>query len=409
MFLQEKTRGAFDNGIRLAGKWILNSWCRCGLHVTWGQRILWPRWAMKKRSLTAPGCLGYIGDEILPVLFGTIHYLWQTITMSLIKQPVQWKVSKDFFCGPGVLVATTLMGKQNGDPSSGVVHILYGMFFTVYVYTMLVPVYMIVYIYLFAFLLNIRIYIHCYIHMMYLCWGMIISVSLQTISIKQEFPVQTKMKRHKWCKFGLNKSFSKGVVGGLIFSEYYLQGLLCTMFDKILYINPGSFSIRLGHSFFPMAPFLSFNVSMFILCIKVCMIYYCIACVVSVSAKVTLLESAAFGQCIFSSWSGPLALRFQARGGSEAIFLRTFLIWSQESGWPFGGWGVFWTRNGKWWFWANGSSVVFFSDFSTVPFNKWRGVCYVTGSLPTSSHGGHLSPEHVTYGSKRGHFEEPGI
>ena len=82
------------------------------------------------------------------------------------------------------------MGKQNGDPSCGMVNILYGMFFTIYVHTMLVPVYMI------AFLLNIRIFIYYYIHMIYLCWGMIISVSLQTILIKQEFPVQTKMKRH---------------------------------------------------------------------------------------------------------------------------------------------------------------------------------------------------------------------
>lgn len=47
--------------------------------------------------------------------------------------------------------------------------------------------------------------------------------------------------------------------------------------------------------------------------------YYCIACVVSISAKVTLLEFAAFGQCISSSWSGPLALKFQARGGNGAF------------------------------------------------------------------------------------------
>ena len=104
--------------------------------------------------------------------------------LALLNNQYNGKVSKD------VLVATTLMGKQNGDPSCGMVNILYGMFFTIYVHTMLVPVYMI------AFLLNIRIFIYYYIHMIYLCWGMIISVSLQTILIKQEFPVQTKMKRH---------------------------------------------------------------------------------------------------------------------------------------------------------------------------------------------------------------------
>ena len=37
-----------------------------------------------------PGCLGYIGDEILPSYEGII------ITMIPIKQPVEWKVRPGF-------------------------------------------------------------------------------------------------------------------------------------------------------------------------------------------------------------------------------------------------------------------------------------------------------------------------
>ena len=103
--------------------------------------------------------------------------------------------------------------------------------------------------------------------------------------------------------------------------------------------------------------------------------FYCIACVVSVSAKVTLLESAAFGQCIFSSWSGPLALKSSGdfRRGEEVRPFFTYVFYMvpgiRAANWGAGGFfghemvsGGFGLTEVPFFF--------FFSDFSTVPFNK---------------------------------------
>ena len=66
-----------------------------------------------------------------------------------------------FFAAWGCFCCKNFDGETNGNSELRMVHISYG-FFTVYVYTMLVPVYMIIYIYIyiiFAFLLKIKPYI----------------------------------------------------------------------------------------------------------------------------------------------------------------------------------------------------------------------------------------------------------
>ena len=77
--------------------------------------------------------------------------------------------------------------------------------------------------------------------------------------------------------------------------------------------------------------------------------FYCIACVVSVSAKVTLLESAAFGQCIFSSWSGPLALKSSGdfRRGEEVRPFFTY-VFNMVPGIRVAIWGLGGSLNTKW-------------------------------------------------------------
>ena len=58
------------------------------------------------------GCLGYIGDEILPSYIGIIS---QTILRILIIQPVYWKVVRVFF------VAQLINRTAGGSPQIVVV------------------------------------------------------------------------------------------------------------------------------------------------------------------------------------------------------------------------------------------------------------------------------------------------